>query len=95
MGLLFGLDDLIDLHIDVEFLAFPRLVHDLHFAEAFALLVVTFDSFDQARLGSDSGPDSIPSLNVPRSPLFWITPIFVPSFPPHGVVARSRFPVTL
>jgi hypothetical protein len=56
--LLLGLDDLIGLHIDVEFMAFPRLVHDLHFAEAFALLVVAFDFFDQARLGSDSGPDA-------------------------------------
>jgi hypothetical protein len=38
VGLLLGLDHLIGLHIDVQFMAFALLVHDLHFAEAFALL---------------------------------------------------------
>jgi len=46
------------LHIDLEFMALPRLVHDLDLAEPFSLLVFAFDTFDQARLGSDSRPDA-------------------------------------
>ncbi len=58
MGLLLDLHHLIGLHIDLEFMAFPRLVHDLDLAEPFALLVFAFDPFDQARLGSDRRPDA-------------------------------------
>src|SRR6266567_9647198 len=39
-------------------MALPRLVHDLDLAEPFSLLVFAFDTFDQARLGSDSRPDA-------------------------------------
>ena len=55
---LLGLDDLIGLHINLEFMAFPRLVHNLDLTEAFALLVFAFDAFDPARLGRDRRPDA-------------------------------------
>jgi len=35
VGYLLGFDDLIGLHIDLEFMAFPRLVHNLDLTEAF------------------------------------------------------------
>jgi hypothetical protein len=57
-----GLDNLLGLHTDVEFLALPRLVHVLHCAEAFPRLVVAFNCVDSARLGSNSGPDACGDL---------------------------------
>ena len=58
MGLLLGLDDLIGPHIDLEFMAFSRLVHDLDPTEPLSLLVFAFNPFDQARLGRDRRPNA-------------------------------------
>ena len=45
---LFGFDHLLRLHIDVQCMAFPRLVDDLHLTEAFPAVIVSFDFFLRA-----------------------------------------------
>ena len=52
VGLLLDLDHPIGGHIDMEFIAFPRLVDELHLAEPLLPLILNFDFFDQAHLGS-------------------------------------------
>jgi hypothetical protein len=55
---LLGLDHLIRGHIDMELMALPSVVDELHLAKPLPPFILGFDFFDQARLGRHRRPDA-------------------------------------
>jgi hypothetical protein len=53
-----GLDHLIRAHIDMERMALPSFVDELHLAEPLPPLILGLDFFDQARLDRHRRPDA-------------------------------------
>ena len=83
MRFLFGLDHLIGLHIDVEFMAFARLVHDFYLTDTEPLLLIAFDFFDQARLGRNRRSRCMQWLHPGSAP--WLTDLRrLPQHDPSG-----------
>jgi hypothetical protein len=55
---LLRLDHLVGGHIDMERMALPGVVDELHLTEPLPPLILGFDLFDQARLGRYRRPDA-------------------------------------